>query len=55
MAQGSAMKTDRELFQEALELFNRSEAELRQRPLEHDVDVDAFVEKAFGNTTLPPT
>ncbi len=47
-------KSDRELFVEALELFDRPEAELRQRPLDADEDVDAFVDAAFVNITLPP-
>lgn len=47
-------KTDRELFAEALELFNRPEEELRQRPLEADVDVEGFIDTAFVNITIPP-
>lgn len=47
-------KTDRELFTEALELFDRPEAELRQRPLDADEDVDGFIDTAFANITIPP-
>ena len=47
-------QTDRELFAEALRMFDRPEGELHQRPLEADEDVDAFIDTAFGNITLPP-
>lgn len=47
-------KSDRELFAEALRLFDRPEEELHQQPLPADADVDAFVDRAFGNVTLPP-
>jgi hypothetical protein len=47
--------TDREMFLASLALFDRPESELRQRPLDEDADVDAFVEAVFGNGTLPPT
>lgn len=46
--------SDRELFAEALRLFDRPEEELHQQPLPADADVDAFVEKAFGYVTVPP-
>ena len=45
--------TDTEQFFASLALFDH---ELdQQKPLDHDVDVDAFVDAAFGNATLPPT
>lgn len=46
--------SDRELFAEALRLFDRPEEELHQQPLPADTDVDAFVDDAFDNVTLPP-
>jgi len=48
-------KSDKEVFMAALALFDRDEAELHGTPLDADVDVDAFVERAFGNVTIPPT
>ncbi|MCC7074504.1 MAG: hypothetical protein IT383_24570 [Deltaproteobacteria bacterium] len=48
-------KTDRELFAEALRLFDRPEEELHEQPLPADADVDAFVEAVFGNATIPPS
>jgi hypothetical protein len=50
----STKKTDREIVLEALKLFDREENELHQRPLENDVDTDSFIERAFGNITMPP-
>jgi hypothetical protein len=47
-------KSDRELFAEALRMFDRPEEELHQRPLPADADVDSFIDAAFGNVTLPP-
>jgi hypothetical protein len=47
-------KSDREMFADALRLFDRPEDELHQQPLPADADVDAFVEKAFGYVTVPP-
>ena len=45
-------RTDREIFMQSLALFDRPES--KDRVLEEDVDIDAFVEGAFGNTTIPP-
>ncbi len=50
----AAQKSDRDVFFAALKLYDRPENELRQRPLDDDVDVDAFIDAAFGNITLPP-
>ena len=47
-------KSDREIVAEALHIFDRPEDELHQQPLPADVDVDAFIDAAFGNVTLPP-
>jgi hypothetical protein len=49
-----AGRSDREIVSEALALFDRPESELHQRVLDADADVDAFVDRAFGNKTLPP-
>lgn len=46
--------TDREAFLASLALYDRPEPELHQRVLDEDCDVDAFVDRAFGNVTLPP-
>lgn len=48
-------KTDRELFAEALRLFDRPEEDLHDQPLPPDADVDEFVEAVFGNMTIPPS
>ena len=45
---------DREAFFRTLALYDRPEAELRQRVLDADVDIDAFVDRAFGGATIPP-
>jgi hypothetical protein len=45
-------RTDREVFMQSLALFDRPES--KERVLESDVDIDAFVEGAFGNVTIPP-
>ena len=45
--------TDRETFFQSLALFDRPEQ--RERVLEDDVDIDAFVERALGTVTLPPS
>ena len=47
--------TDRETFLAALALYDKPESELHGKPLEADVDVDGFIDEAFGNITLPPT
>lgn len=44
---------DRDQFLQSLALFERGET--NERVLDDDVDVDAFVDKAFGNITIPPT
>ena len=49
------MMSDREVVNEALSLFDRPESELHQRVLDADADVDGFLDRAFGNVTLPPT
>ena len=49
------MMSDREIVQEALALFDRPEGELHQRVLDADADTDGFVERFFGNITLPPS
>ena len=38
----------------ALAIFDRPEAELHDKPLDEDVDIDAFVDRALGNVTMPP-
>jgi hypothetical protein len=48
------MPTDHDLFADSLRLFDRPEAELHDRVLDHDTDIDGFVERAFGNVTIPP-
>ncbi len=45
---------DKTAFFASLALFDRPEKELRQRVLEHDDDVDGFVEAALQNVTIPP-
>lgn len=44
--------TDRELFFQSLALFDRPDQ--KDRVLEDDIDIDAFVERALGNATMPP-
>jgi hypothetical protein len=46
-------RTDREIFMQSLALFDRPES--KDRVFESDVDIDAFVERALGNATIPPT
>jgi hypothetical protein len=56
-AHDGAMKnqtSDADAFFAALALYDRPESELHTKPLDADVDVDGFVEAAFGNVTLPP-
>lgn len=45
-------RTDREIFMQSLALFDQPES--KDRVLDDDVDIDAFVDKALGNVTLPP-
>ena len=47
--------SDKETFLNSLKIYDRPESELHHRPLDEDVDTDAFIDGAFGNITLPPT
>lgn len=42
------LNTERHEFLDALALWDRPEEELRQKALDADVDVDAFVERAVA-------
>lgn len=44
--------TDRDIFFQSLALFDRPDQ--KDRVLEDDVDIDAFVERALSNATIPP-
>lgn len=46
----SSNKSDRALFLEALQMWDRPREELHTKALDADVDVDSFVERAL---TLP--
>ena len=45
--------SDRDAFFATLSLYDKPESELHQKPLDSDVDVDAFIDVAFGNITIP--
>jgi hypothetical protein len=47
--------SDREVVNQALALFDRPEGELHQRVLDADADTDGFVDRFFGNITMPPS
>ena len=48
--------TDRELFFQSLALFDRPDQKGRQkeRVFEDDVDIDAYIDRALANATMPP-
>jgi hypothetical protein len=47
-------QSDKDAFLAVLSMYDRPEHELHQKPLDADDDVDAFVDRAFGNVTIPP-
>ena len=48
------MRTDRELFVEALALWDRPESELYGKVLDDDIDIDSLVQRFLGNPSQLP-